>query len=166
MNRIHITQGELAIGGPDDDIVVATVLGSCVSLCMHDPVARAGGMNHMLLADLRVGHSASTLGAAEIERLINAMRRLGARPDRMRAKVFGGASMLDGMTDIGERNARFALFWLKRENIAIEARSIGGTQARQLQFEPATGVARQRFVAERPKEDLVGDAALNGVEML
>ena len=164
MRKIHITQGELATGA-SEDVVISTILGSCVSICLHDPVAGVGGMNHMLLADLRVGASAGTLGAAEIERLVNELRHLGADAGRLRAKIFGGASMLDGMTDIGERNARFALAWLKREGIGVDARSVGGTQARQLMFIPATGVARQRFVSERPTEAVVGLSALNGVEM-
>lgn len=164
MNKTYITQGEFAVGRAEDD-VISTILGSCVAICLHDPEARMGGMNHMLLADLRSGASASTLGAAEIERLANRLTRMGASIGRMRAKVFGGASMLDGMTDVGERNARFALAWLKRENVAIDARSIGGTQARQVRFFPNSGVARQRFVAERPAEEIVSTGQFNGVEM-
>lgn len=164
MNKILITQGEHAVGRRKDD-VIATILGSCVSICLYDTGRAIGGMNHMLLADMRESASEGTVGAAEIERLINNLRRLGADASRLRAKVFGGASMLAGMTDIGERNASFALAWLERESIPLEAKCVGGSRARQILFTPTTGKVKQRFVAERPREEIVDASVLNGVEM-
>lgn len=163
MTVIYIAQGEHAVGRRRDD-VISTILGSCVSICLWDSMARVGGMNHMLLAE-RPDEACGTSGAAEIECLMNALLRHGASRDRMSAKVFGGSSMLAGMTDIGARNAAFASDWLEREKIAIDAQSTGGVRARQVHFMPESGRARQRFVVNRPPEMVVKSRALNDVEL-
>lgn len=145
----YIAQGEQAIGARSSD-VISTVLGSCVSVCLWDPVVRVGGMNHMLLPDAELDALEQSAGAVDMERLINAMVRRGAERDRLRAKVFGGASMLSGVTDIGARNALFAIDYLKREGLSCDAASTGGDFARQVRFWPECGAAKQRFVRDAP----------------
>jgi chemotaxis protein CheD len=94
----YIAQGEQAIGSKSGE-VISTVLGSCVSVCLWDPDARIGGMNHMLLPDAATDTLNQSAGAVDMELLINAMVRIGASRSSLRAKVFGGASMLSGITD-------------------------------------------------------------------
>ena len=148
-NTIYISQGEQAIGGAASD-VISTILGSCVSVCLWDPEARVGGMNHMLLPDAASDIINQSTGAVDMERLINAMVRLGAVRDRLRAKVFGGASMLSGITDIGARNVEFAIGYLNREGFVCDAASTGGDFARQVRFWPESGAAKQRRVRDAP----------------
>ena len=140
----HVMQGEHHVAGGEDTLMT-TVLGSCVSACLHDPAARIGGMNHFLLpgepgsADLR--HA-----SAAMERLVNSLIKQGARRDRLEAKIFGGSRMVAGLPDIGRRNGEAALSFLASEGIVLRAHSLGGTQARRVRFWPATGKAQQVLV--------------------
>ena len=164
IHRVYISQGEQAVGAAPEDLIT-TVLGSCVSLCLWDPVNRVGGMNHMLLPDAETPHENLSAGAVDIERLINAILRRGGSRPTLRAKVFGGGSMLSGMTDIGSRNATFVLNFLRHEDIACDAESTGGDCARQLKFWPESGAAKQRLVRNAPIMHKPVQAATNDVEL-
>ena len=143
---IHVVQGTHAVGR-DPDCVLGTVLGSCVSACLWDPDSRVGGMNHIVLPERSgVWSTVASHGASEMERLINALVHEGASRPRLRAKVFGGASMIAGLPDIGRRNAEFLIGYLSREGIPIDSSSLGGNQARMIRFWPHSGRARQRLV--------------------
>lgn len=154
MNSVYITQGEHAVGS-DPDMVVSTILGSCVSICLWDPVARVGGMNHLLLPGMMQDNATITAGAADMDLLINRMMPLGAERPRLRAKLFGGSSMLGGRTDIGSRNVEFGRNYLKNEGIPCDAEDVGGTKARRLKYWPATGIARMKLVDEHAPEPVM-----------
>lgn len=142
--RHAITQGEHMVSD-DPNVCISTLLGSCVSVCLWDPRTRIGGMNHMLLA--HVGATSTQpdfVGINAMELLINALQKRGATRQRLQAKVFGGAQMVDGLSSIGPDNAKFALEYLERESITCTGQSIGGDAARQIVFWPTTGVARQK----------------------
>lgn len=125
------------------NILIVTVLGSCVSVCLMDPVLRIGGMNHFMLPE-RAG-TASLLseparyGAHAMEMLINNLLTMGAQRSRLVAKVFGAGRVLPGMSDVGARNAQFALEYLKRENIPVKAQDVGGNHARKVYLFVETG---------------------------
>ena len=145
----HVIQGEHAVSS-DPGVLFTTVLGSCVSACLHDPERRVGGMNHFLLADGadgdRVTEDLMRYGAYAMEVLINDLMQRGARRECLEAKIFGGAKMIDGLHDVGAANAVFARRFLADEGIPIISASLGGRQARRVEFWPATGRARQREV--------------------
>ncbi|MBU0644019.1 MAG: chemotaxis protein CheD [Alphaproteobacteria bacterium] len=144
----YIAQGEYAIGNTEDT-VISTILGSCVATCLWDPVAGVGGMNHFLLPDGPSSRSdVSSFGANAMELLINALTRAGAVRGRIRAKVFGGAEMYKGLTNAGNENGVFVLSYLQREGIPCDSQSLGGAQARRIEFMPALGKARQKLVAD------------------
>jgi len=149
MSSVYIAQGEIAVGD-NKDMVISTILGSCISICLWDPAAEVGGMNHLLLPEMSDGAGGSA-GAVAMDRLINEMMPLGALRTRLRGKLFGGSSMLAGRTDIGSRNAQFGRDYLRNENIPCEADDTGGTRARRLRFFPATGVAQMKYVEEAPE---------------
>jgi chemotaxis protein CheD len=153
LKTIAIVQGEHAVSR-DPETVFSTVLGSCVAVCLHDPAAGAGGMNHFLLpgepADLQK-RDVERYGVYLMEVLINDLMKLGARRERMRAKVFGGATILRGLGAIGAANAEFAKNFLRHEGIRVVAEDLGGERARRLQFWPASGRARQLYVASEPR---------------
>ena len=162
---VYITQGDEMVSDREG-LVISTILGSCISVCFWDPVHRVGGMNHLLLPELkRDGAAMNTAGTIAMERLINRMVRLGAERKQMRAKLFGGSSMLSGMTDIGARNVEFGRNYLASEGIPCENESVGGTQARKIRFWPTSGAVMQKFVQEAP--DLVAplSVAENDVEL-
>lgn len=144
---IAVVQGEFRISA-DPSVQLSTILGSCVAVCLHDPVARIGGMNHFLLP---FGQEEGTnrpvrYGLFAMEMLINALMKEGARKSQLQAKIFGGARISSDLRDIGQSNAAFARNFLATENIPCTAESLGGTNARRLVFQPATGHARMLLV--------------------
>lgn len=146
-----ITQDEFA-ASDREGATISTILGSCVATCLWDPVAKVGGMNHILVAHTGTGATRSDLaGINAMELVINAMIRLGASRGNLRAKVFGGAKMISGLSDIGLGNGRFALDFLEREGIPCLGHSLGGTAARQVRFYPAEGRVMMKLVSAAPE---------------
>lgn len=142
--RLVIMQGEQAVSR-NPEVVLSTLLGSCVAVCLWDAEARLGGLNHILLAAHRGGNmQKSRDGRDAMEQLIGSMIDKNAVRANLVAKVFGGARMVDGLSQIGPANAEFVVQFLHSEGIPIVARSTGGTVARHLMFWPTTGVARLR----------------------
>lgn len=146
MKTTHITQGEFATG-TSENVVISTILGSCVSACLWDPVAGVGGMNHILLPDgNREGGVVQGSGVNAMELLINAIIREGGIKARLEAKLFGGGKMISRFSDVGLRNGEFALSFLEAEGIHCQSQSLGGEQARRIQFWPYSGRARQKLL--------------------
>lgn len=167
-SRIHITQGQHAVSD-NPNTVITTLLGSCVSCCIWDPTAGVGGMNHMLLTVRRETDMTCTMaGVNAMEVLINDLIKRGANRFSLRAKAFGGARMVSGLSGIGQENAEFTLNFLNSEGIACEGHSFGGTAARNIRFTPATGRVLQRMTTERLVEVAPKTAAEsrgNGLEL-
>ena len=133
----------------DRDLMVSTVLGSCVAACIHYPVINVGGMNHFMLPDGDLNSPASATmryGAFAMEVLINELLKAGAVRERLQAKVFGGGAVLASMQqmNIGERNAAFVLKYLALERIPVAAQDLGGDHPRRINYFPRTGQVRMR----------------------
>lgn len=155
-NRIHVIQGEYHVARGDAALSMTTVLGSCIAVSMFDPQARAGGMNHFLLAQGSGANAASaSYGVNAMELLINGLLKLGAERSRLRAHVHGGARMIAGLSDVGAKNVDFARRFLRDEGIAIATQSTGGTSARRVTFWPADARVEEIMVRDRPVEKLV-----------
>ena len=141
--KLHVIRGEHFVS-TDPDMVLATVLGSCVAACIRDPIAGVGGMNHFLLPGASENRRvAISHGVHAMELLVNDLLRHGARRDRLEAKLFGGARMSDGFSDVGAQNAAFAERFLRDEGIISMGGSLGGERARKVQFWPVSGRGRQ-----------------------
>ncbi|WP_027793021.1 chemoreceptor glutamine deamidase CheD [Paraburkholderia acidipaludis] len=130
----------------NEDMVLVTVLGSCVAACIQDRTAGIGGMNHFMLPDdgadvAQAASDAMRYGAYAMEVLINELIKAGGRRERFEAKVFGGAAVLAGMTtmNIGDRNSAFVRRYLALENIRIVAEDLQGSHPRKVAFLPRTG---------------------------
>ncbi|SFP72176.1 chemotaxis protein CheD [Sphingomonas rubra] len=147
--RLTVAQGETRVSD-EDDVILTTVLGSCVAACFYDPVARVGGINHYLLADGTASDTASMqrYGVYAMEVLINAMLAMGASRHRLKARIFGGARMREGFRDIGGANIAFARRFLTDERIPLVGEDVGGTGARRVEFRPGLGLARCRVVTD------------------
>jgi len=124
---------------------ITTILGSCVSVCLWEPMRKIGGMNHFMLP--MNGGSAATssprFGPAAMEQLIAQLRDAGARLPLLRARVFGGACMfeLPAAAQLGRKNAELALDDLKRRGIEVVQSDVGGTRGRKLIFNTDEGTA-------------------------
>lgn len=127
------------------DMMIVTVLGSCVSACIRDRVSGIGGMNHFMLPDGGDGDSpvsaSMRYGTYAMEILINDLLKAGARRENLEAKVFGGGNVLRGFVaiNVGERNARFVKEYLKAENIRVVAEDLNDVWPRKVYFFPRTG---------------------------
>lgn len=134
----------------DADPVIVTVLGSCVSACVRDIRSGIGGMNHFMLPQCESTRSARNesmiYGDKAMDVLIERLMDMGAIFGNLEAKVFGGAHISRSManTDIGQRNADFAIDYLQRKSIPLQARDLGGELARKVYFFPSTGQALVR----------------------
>lgn len=140
--HVQITQGDAHVSD-DPREVLTTILGSCVAACVRDPVAGVGGMNHFLLPDGGGEQNGLRYGVNAMELLINGLLKLGASRARLEAKLFGGASVVMGLSDVGASNALFAQRYLMDEGIAHVGGNLGGTQPRRIQYWPVSGRARQ-----------------------
>jgi len=126
------------------NVLLVTVLGSCVSACIRDREKGVGGMNHFMLADSGEKESFSSsarYGTYAMEILINHLLKLGARRDRLEAKVFGGGRVMEKLTAsrVGERNSQFVLDYLDIEQIPVVAQDLLDVHPRKVYFFPDTG---------------------------
>ncbi|MBK5205772.1 MAG: chemoreceptor glutamine deamidase CheD [Polaromonas sp.] len=128
------------------DMVLTTVLGSCVSACVRDSTAGIGGMNHFMLPEdadptSRDAAAAMRYGVYAMEMLLNELFKAGARRERLEAKVFGGGAVLANMPmlNIGDRNADFVLRYLQTEQVRIAAQDLRGSLPRRINYFPMTG---------------------------
>jgi len=167
------------------DMVLVTVLGSCVTACIRDRLSGIGGMNHFMLPDARPDQDtpvspSARYGAYAMELLINSLLNLGAQRSLLEAKVFGGGNVLPGMTtmNIGQRNADFALRFLGMEKIRVVARDLIDVFPRKIYYFPKSGkvlVKKLRdihndtifqreieYSARLVKEEVAGDVELFG----
>lgn len=158
---IKLLPNEYYVSG--DDVVLTTVLGSCVAACIRDELAGVGGMNHFMLPDDesagqdRLLSASMRYGCYALEVLINELLKMGARRERLEAKVFGGGAVLGNMTtlNIGDRNADFVLRYLKTEEIRVAAQDLRGTHARRVSYFPKSGLALVRRLTRRDDQVVV-----------
>lgn len=143
-DAVKILPGEYFV--TQRELVIVTVLGSCVSVCLRDRVNGIGGMNHFMLPGNHDGglspiSASARYGVYAMELLINHLLKLGARRSDFEAKVFGGGSVLRGMTanNVGERNAEFVREYLATENIQIAAQDLLDIYPRKVYYFPSTG---------------------------
>jgi len=153
---VKILPGEFYVTGSDE--AITTVLGSCVSACIRDPVARVGGMNHFMLPEDNSIRDASApvvlatrYGSNAMESLINEVLRQGGLRERLEIKIFGGGRVLAGMADVGARNIEFVRHYLSIERLHMNAQDVGGEQPRKVVYYPAEGKVRVRKL--RPIEN-------------
>jgi chemotaxis protein CheD len=140
--------GELVVSAAPEDVLVAYGLGSCVAICLYDPVARVGGMLHALLPSAPTRIEVACVSARFVEQgvplLLEAMQRISARGSRLIAWVCGGARILSApgfeqSLSIGERNVQAAEEALRLAGLRIKSQDIGGRRGRTVKIYAATG---------------------------
>ena len=143
VNQVSIGIGDYFVSS--EDVVIHTVLGSCVAVCLYDPEKKIGGMNHILMPfnpDINKYDASARYGINAMELLINAIMRLGGNRKKMVAKTFGGANLLMALSRknaVGEKNVAFVIDFLRAEKIKILSRDFGGHDSRKIFFRIATG---------------------------
>jgi len=133
-------------------VVIRTILGSCISVCLRDPISKVGGMNHFMLPEGRENSLICTsYGVHAMELLINQCMQMGADRRNLEAKVFGGGHVLrtrETQDSVPKSNIRFAKSFLLTERIPIISDNVGGYAAREVLFFSDTGKALIRKLAE------------------
>lgn len=141
-------------------MVLVTVLGSCIAACLRDPILQIGGMNHFMLPE-QGGDSNTILslsaryGSYAMELLINHLLKMGAQRLRLEAKVFGAGHVLAGFTDVGAQNTDFVLNYLEREKIRLLASDLGGIFPRKVYFFPETGRVLVRELRHQNNDTII-----------
>jgi chemotaxis protein CheD len=153
------TTSPLAVGLGDLFVVkagelVAYSLGSCIAICLYDPLAKVGGMAHVVLPSAPANGTVATpgkFGDTAVPALIEQMRRQGADRQRMRCKIAGGAAVLTlggggSLPNIGQRNAQAVKAALTQAQVRVLAEDTGGNQGRTVRLDVATGRVLVRTV--------------------
>ena len=129
---------------------VSTILGSCVAICLYDPVLRIGGINHYMLPLWNgQGLASPKYGNIALEKLVQKMLLLGSKKSNLVAKVFGGGEVIDSnikVFNIGDRNIEIAYEMLDGFKIPVVAKSVGGKLGRKIEFDTCTGAVKHRFI--------------------
>lgn len=144
-NAAKISPGEYYF--TKENMMIVTVLGSCVSACIRDSVSGIGGMNHFMLPDGGSADKDSPVsesmryGTYAMEVLINQLLRNGARRENLEAKIFGGGNVLRSFTttNVGDRNAAFVKKFLRDERIRVTGEDLLDIYPRKVYYFPKTG---------------------------
>ena len=152
-NAAKVLPGEYFVS--NEDLVIMTVLGSCIAACVWDSRLRIGGMNHFMLPE-GGGDTSGRYGSYAMELLINEMVKMGSSREYMQAKVFGGGAVISGFTtmNVGERNTKFVLDYLATERIPIVSKDVLDIYPRKVVFFPVTGKAMVKRLAHAHPETL------------
>ncbi|GAB7026758.1 chemotaxis protein CheD [Geotalea toluenoxydans] len=164
--RVILDPGEFHAAA--DATVISTLLGSCVSACLYDPIGKVIGMNHFLLSNRRYSRDlplyvseAGRYGIHAMELLINEMLKRGAQKRFLKAKVFGGANIMVSRESLGnfacvsEVNCRFIREFLKNENIDIVAEDLGKDHGRVIHFSNGDFAVYVRKIGQNRSQSLL-----------
>ena len=157
MKKLFLYPAALYAGTEPTNVI--TILGSCVAVCLWDPVIKRGGINHFMLPLWNgQGLASPRYGNIAVTKLLEEMEVMGSARSNIEAKIFGGAEVLEMKQSnfkIGKRNIELAVKMLKQFNISIKAQSTGGKRGRKILFNTATGEVRMKYIGqEKNKSEL------------
>ncbi len=148
ITTIKILPGEFYVTRANERI--ETVLGSCISACVRDPIAGVGGMNHFMLPVDKNSKNPTELSSANrygnyaMENLVNAILSSGGKRERLEFKLFGGGRIMSSMTNIGWYNIGFAFDYVYTEGFTVVSQDIGDIYPRKVLYYPLSGRVRVR----------------------
>lgn len=164
--RVIIDPGEFYAS--NTPVTISTLLGSCVAVCLFDPKNKVLGMNHFMLSQQRFESGgrfalseAGRYGVHSMELLINELLKLGAKKPFMKAKVFGGATLLTRthtdtrLLNVGAVNCKFIREFMANDGIPLVAENLGGKQGRVIHFSSGDFVVYMRKIKSADKSDRI-----------
>ncbi|MEI8324797.1 MAG: chemoreceptor glutamine deamidase CheD [Betaproteobacteria bacterium] len=154
-DAVKVLPGEYFVS--EENLLIVTVLGSCIAACIWDTRAQVGGMNHFMLPDGDGdGDGGGRYGSYAMELLINEMMKKGARRESMQAKVFGGGQVMHSFTsmNVGERNTSFVMDYLHTERIPVVSQDVLDIYPRKVCYFPLTGKAMVKRLAHAHPEKI------------
>ena len=153
-NRHFLMSGSIFVH--EDAHVVTTILGSCVSVCLWDPVKKIGGINHYMLPLWNgEGLASPKYGSIAIPAMVDKILKLGSSKRNLQAKIFGGGAVFGASTStihIGERNIILARDMLEMEKIPVVSFDVGGKAGRKIIYDTGTGSVLVKKI-DRPIDD-------------
>ncbi len=156
-----ILPGEFFVS--QDPMVVYTVLGSCISACIRDPVAGVGGMNHFMLPAPKAhqsgdawGGESTRYGSFAMEQLINEILKRGGLRHRLEVKLFGAGKIYEGNIDVGARNTEWVLHYLQDEGFSVASSDLGDVYPRKVYYFTDSGRVLMKKI-ERIKNKTIFD---------
>lgn len=156
-----ILPGEFFVSS--EPMVVYTVLGSCISACIRDPIAEVGGMNHFMLPAPKEhqsgdawGGESTRYGSFAMEQLINGILKRGGLRQRLEVKLFGAGKIYEGNIDVGARNTEWVLNYLKAEGFSITSSNLGDVYPRKVYYFTDSGRVLMKKI-ERIKNRTIYD---------
>jgi len=144
LSKAYLHPGQLFVSA--EGYAVTTILGSCVAVCLWDPVTKIGGINHFLLPNFSgEGIASPRYGNIAIKELLHRLTQLGSQKHNLLAKMFGGACVLEAFRQrqhhLGTKNIETAQELLKSESIPVVGHDVGGQRGRKLIFHTDDGAA-------------------------
>jgi len=143
--------------------IISTVLGSCVSACVRDYKHGIGAMNHFLLP-LHKGEEwtenltvddATRYGNFAMEHMINDVLKYGGRKQHLEFKIFGGSNVISGLGEIGNSNIHFVLNYLQVEGFKVAAQDVGGINPRKVLYYPQSGKVRIKKIKDLHNDTII-----------
>ena len=143
--------GKITIGIADmklargQGMLITYALGSCIGICLHDPLLKLGALIHIMLPVNMETNRTNTMKYADtgLRETLRQMEAMGARRNRITAKLAGGAKMFEtgaALGNIGQRNIESVHLNLKKEGIRLLKEDVGGSVARTLLFDVNSGL--------------------------
>jgi chemotaxis protein CheD len=144
-----------------DPMIVYTVLGSCISACIRDPIARVGGMNHFMLPEPKEGGydswgESTRYGSYAMESLINGILKRGGLKSRLEVKLFGAGKIYEGNIDVGARNVDWVREYLRTEGLMPVKTDLGDVYPRKVYYFTESGRVLLKKI-ERLKNRTIAD---------
>ncbi len=142
-----------------EPMIVYTVLGSCVSACIRDPVSGVGGMNHFMLPQPKNASTDSwgestRYGSYAMESLINDILKRGGVKSRLEVKLFGAGRIYEGNIDVGAKNAEWVLAYVRAEGLTACKTDLGDVLPRKLYYFTESGRVLMKKI-ERVKNQTI-----------
>ncbi len=158
--QIEVGIGEVKLAQAPGEILVAYGLGSCVALVMYHALLGVAGMAHILLPSNGTGPVSMPGKYADVavETLKKMLVDLGVPASGIRAKLSGGAKLLDlgplagKQMEVGQRNVEAVLRVLDANAVPVLGKDVGGRHARTVRFDPSTGIMLVKTANGIPKE--------------
>ncbi len=145
--------------------LITTVLGSCVSACIRDKDLGLGGMNHFMLPQTNAGKIskgndtivgiATRYGNYAMEHLINTILSNGGKRKNLEVKVFGGGKIIPALTDVGMKNIEFVLTYLDQEGLKLLSQDLGDIYPRKVVYFPKTGKVAMKKIQDLHNDTII-----------
>lgn len=155
-----ILPGEFFVS--DVPMIVYTVLGSCVSACVCDPIAGVGGMNHFMLplptgepSNDSWGGESTRYGSFAMEQLINGILKRGGLRNRLEVKLFGAGKIYEGNIDVGIRNSEWVRLYLKEEGFPVISSDLGDEFPRKVYYFTASGRVLMKKIKKLKNDTII-----------